>query len=338
MTPDIARLEAKHFAHPLDLAARGRVDRLVTRRPRIRKFFEALERGTEDEQYLKNLADNTRLSPEQLRWVDEVAAEAGMPTPRVLTAELVDGFDARQIRAVVAHELGHIRCQHTFYRTVAQGFGPVSALASTMPGGALLALALHWHILDWYRKSELSADRFASLVTGDLDLVQSVILRLAGGTAEQFRLQAQEYRDTVAMRKPVSGTDRVEYYASGLMVETVVATHPWPALRFVELEEWAVSSQYQCLLKGDLEGAAQQPFQRLPDTAPDEEFDENQEPLGEPVLRQAAAELSGKFKEWTTKATTPSASPPPSWYPDPNGAGQLRYWDGGKWTEHVRPL
>ncbi|MDQ6749826.1 MAG: heavy metal-binding domain-containing protein [Actinomycetota bacterium] len=28
-------------------------------------------------------------------------------------------------------------------------------------------------------------------------------------------------------------------------------------------------------------------------------------------------------------------SPPANWYSDPNAAGQLRYWDGTRWTEHV---
>ena len=27
-------------------------------------------------------------------------------------------------------------------------------------------------------------------------------------------------------------------------------------------------------------------------------------------------------------------SPPPGWYPDPQGGG-LRWWDGQRWTEHV---
>jgi uncharacterized protein YbjQ (UPF0145 family) len=28
----------------------------------------------------------------------------------------------------------------------------------------------------------------------------------------------------------------------------------------------------------------------------------------------------------------------PGWYADPQGSGQLRYWDGAAWTEHVQPM
>ena len=34
--------------------------------------------------------------------------------------------------------------------------------------------------------------------------------------------------------------------------------------------------------------------------------------------------------------TTPPT--PPGWYPDPEQAGQLRYWNGSTWTEHWSPL
>jgi hypothetical protein len=33
--------------------------------------------------------------------------------------------------------------------------------------------------------------------------------------------------------------------------------------------------------------------------------------------------------------TTPPT--PAGWYPDPEQAGQLRYWDGATWTEHRSP-
>jgi uncharacterized protein YbjQ (UPF0145 family) len=41
--------------------------------------------------------------------------------------------------------------------------------------------------------------------------------------------------------------------------------------------------------------------------------------------------------------STPPQAPPPTggtpadWYPDPNAPGQLRYWDGSRWTEHTSP-
>lgn len=34
---------------------------------------------------------------------------------------------------------------------------------------------------------------------------------------------------------------------------------------------------------------------------------------------------------------TPPESPAPGWYPDPNGSGGQRWWDGANWSDHVAP-
>ena len=47
------------------------------------------------------------------------------------------------------------------------------------------------------------------------------------------------------------------------------------------------------------------------------------EPTQEPAATQAAA------------APQPESTVPAGWYADPSGRFELRYWDGGAWTEHV---
>jgi hypothetical protein len=34
----------------------------------------------------------------------------------------------------------------------------------------------------------------------------------------------------------------------------------------------------------------------------------------------------------------PQSPAPPGWWPDPEGLGAERYWDGYRWTGHVRPV
>lgn len=371
-------LEAKHFAHPLDVSSRRRIDRLIEGRSWIKRLLEAAERKAENHYYFEHLADDTRLSPNQApsvyRQVEHVAALAGMQCPRVfldtkpevnasalgqhnpimvLNSALVDQFNERQLRAVIAHELGHIKCQHTFYKTVARGFSPIAAVAASIPGGSLVALALQWHLRDWSRKAELSSDRFSLLVTGDLEAAQSMIIQLAGGgssvgnelSTDEFRQQATQYRRASGHdRKPRTTMEKVEYYATELILNPDFKTHPWPAIRFVELEDWAASRQYALLREGRFDEADQHPFQYLPDDAPDGDIDAAvlDGSVASPVLRQAAAEVAGKWKNWSSKLAAPpdagqshSSQHAPGWYPDPSGGTQLRWWDGSAWTGDV---
>jgi hypothetical protein len=53
--------------------------------------------------------------------------------------------------------------------------------------------------------------------------------------------------------------------------------------------------------------------------------------------RQATAPSGATTREAVSPRPSGTGASPGGWYPDPHGSGQLRFWDGGQWTEHMRP-
>lgn len=54
-------------------------------------------------------------------------------------------------------------------------------------------------------------------------------------------------------------------------------------------------------------------------------------------LNRGAALPSTSLPPQGAAAPAPTAAPPAGWQPDPSVPGQLRYWDGTQWTQHVQP-
>jgi Zn-dependent protease with chaperone function len=276
-------LSGKHFMHPLDRTSMQAVIERVTG-SLVRGQIEKLMKEAEEEFFLLNLADNTRLDHSQggslYRLVVEAAEVFSMSVPHVfldttpsvqprtvggakacliIPSTAVSDLSDSQLRVVIAHELGHILCGHSFYRLLAENFEHVSKLAATVPFlGPVLSLGLQLLLFDWYRKSELSADRAALLGTQDLDAIQQTLLWFAGSqsrighelTSDGFRRQAEEFRAAIERRREGGLVDRMGYLLSGMMLQQALSPHPWPAVRLHEITQWAASDEYQRLLAG----------------------------------------------------------------------------------------
>lgn len=72
--------------------------------------------------------------------------------------ELMDDDD--EVIAVIAHELGHIKCGHVLYKTMARGVKPLIEIVTiSIPiAGKVLGSGIEAGLLTWNRCSELSAD------------------------------------------------------------------------------------------------------------------------------------------------------------------------------------
>jgi Zn-dependent protease with chaperone function len=261
-------LNADRFRHPLDLQATNTLKQVPGVDIAIRSVL-----GSVAEQffYLNNIASSVLVSEKQLPHLHKLLIEAceildleppqlyiqQNPTPNaytfamrgkqpfiVLHTSLIEMLTPEEIQAVIAHELGHLKCEHGVYLTMVN----LLVLAANMlpPWGTVLAQSLQDQMLQWVRCAEFSCDRAALLALQDPKIVMSVLMKLAGGSptiAPQLNLdafieQAKAY-DSI-------GTDRLGEMLQA--AQTAQLTHPVPVIRAREIARWASSAEYQAIL------------------------------------------------------------------------------------------
>ncbi len=148
----------------------------------------------------------------------------------VISSGTLELLDPEEQRFVLAQQLGHIMTGRTTYRTIALivlffGMGALPLLASI----ALLPFQLA--LLEWYRTSELSADRAGMLGTQDPRASLMAFLKLAGGKADGDQIDLDAYLAQAA-----------EYEMGGSAwdsvlkaLNTALREHPFHTVRVAEL-------------------------------------------------------------------------------------------------------
>ncbi len=261
-------LKADQFRHPLDLEATAALKQLPGLDMMIRNLLGPM---AEQLFYLDNIASSVLVGEQQLPHLHQLLLEACQvldleppqlyirqhPAPNaytfavrgkqpfiVLHTSLVDMLNPEEIQAVVAHELGHLKCDHGVYLTLAN---LVVLAAGQLPRlGGWIAQGLQAQILEWIRCAEFTCDRAALLVAQDPKVIASVLMKLAGGSPtlapqlnlEAFLAQARAY-------------DAVNDQLGELLKQARTAdlTHPLPVLRAREIDRWASTQTYQTLLQ-----------------------------------------------------------------------------------------
>lgn len=86
----------------------------------------------------------------------------------VVTTGLVELLDEEEMRAVVGHEVGHALSGHSVYRTILLFLTNLAVKVAWIPLGNVAIMAIVTALREWFRKSELSADRAGLLVGQDI--------------------------------------------------------------------------------------------------------------------------------------------------------------------------
>ncbi|KAK6912970.1 Peptidase M48 [Dillenia turbinata] len=184
----------------------------------------------------------------------------------VVHTSLVELLTRKELQAVLAHELGHLKCDHGVWLTVAN---ILTLGAYTIPGlGGMIAQSLEEQLFRWLRAAELTCDRAALLVSQDpkyaqlsniilfhltfhfsflQEVVISVIMKLSGGCpslADQLNVDA--FLEQARSYEKASSSPLGWYIRNAQMKQL---SHPLPVLRAREIDEWSRSQEYRFLLK-----------------------------------------------------------------------------------------
>ena len=180
------------------------------------------------------------------------AATGGSTKPYIyITSKLVEKIPTDLISTVLAHECGHIACQHYLYHSMAiqliDGIdrSPLSQIPAIR---RYLTPTLVKALLFWDRCSELSADRAAVLCDGTADKTVDVLLRLHGYeniNRTEFLKQAMDLKAFVNDSK-----------SNKLMEQmlTQAETHPRLATRAYESHGWTETEHFHSILDGTYTG------------------------------------------------------------------------------------
>jgi Zn-dependent protease with chaperone function len=261
-------LRADEFRHPVDLQATRSLQQL----PGLGLLIQNLLGSTAGEMfYLDNIASSIQINEHQLPEVYQLLVQACRildlevpqlyvrqnPVPNaytfamqgkkpfiVLHSSLLDLLEPKELQAVIAHELGHLKCNHGVYLTMAN---LLMLSTSLLPFGGLFYRALQDQLLHWLRCAEFTCDRAALLVTQDARTVISVLMKLCGGSpqlaaklnVDAFLEQARTYEEL----------DSDLWQLELKQLQTLGRTHPLPVLRAREIERWFRSNTYQQILE-----------------------------------------------------------------------------------------
>ncbi|BCM90256.1 protease HtpX [Abditibacteriota bacterium] len=269
-------LSHEAFVAPADKIALQNLQKMPVLPLLMRKFNEV---SMDQFWYVQNTANSVRCGPKQFHTIYDMMCEAceilSVPEPElyvsyspeynaytagmnrtfiVLHSALINDFSDDELRFIIGHEVGHIKCGHLLYQSMSQLLLPLLETlgTATLGMGQLVGAGLLAGFLEWVRQAEFSCDRAGLLVCQNPDVALSATMKLGCGntrfseemSTSAFLEQARSYSE---QNQGLEGLARAFLF----MLYNRYLTHPQVVFRAKGLDEWVKSGAYHRILRGD---------------------------------------------------------------------------------------
>jgi Zn-dependent protease with chaperone function len=263
-------LQAKSFLHPNDAAALKALQAIPFLGWGLRKV-NAL--GTEKATRLNRMANNILVTPRTCPQIYEMmvvcskildmpkldvfidqtpmvnACTEGVEHPMItVNSGLIELLTEEELLAVVAHEMGHAKCEHLLYHNLAVWAVKVGGYFGNL--GTTATLTAFAALYKWQRESELSADRAALLVVQDYRVVVSLLMKLSGGSRKiASQINYDDFLEQSRAFRNIANADTWNKVVN--LYNTAFQTHPFAVMRASEIVDWPQSEEYKNILNGN---------------------------------------------------------------------------------------
>ena len=272
-------IDPKHFQHPLDMAAVNNLAKVKGMDLFTKKFMEL---GLEKIMHIQNIGSCLRVSETQVPSVWKVYKEAcdvleidppdlfieNSPFPNaytygytnpfvVVTTGLIKDFNPDELMFILGHELGHVKCGHTLYNTMAENLTMIISYISemTLGIGQLVTMGIQLALLEWSRKAEFSADRAGLLAVQSIDAASSSLSKLLAPSKEIWQeINMEDIHKQAEEFEKLSDDDLNKIYK---FFSTLQQTHPWTILRTKEINDWVKEGDFETVMSMDPEKLAE---------------------------------------------------------------------------------
>jgi len=259
-------INAREYYHEQDREALETLKSIPGFTPALKAFMKVFN---EKMMHGLNMSSKIRLGPKQYpevyAYLPPVCAALGIDEPEfylemdpypnaytygdsqvfiTVTSGLLEHMEEDEIKAVVAHECGHVACRHVLYHTMAS---LILHGGSSLLGLGLFTVPLQLALFHWQRCSEFSCDRAAAIYMKGADSVIDTMIRLAGGKKdltskidkELYLRQAEDYSQMVG----TSAWNKTLQY-----LVLMNRTHPFLSVRAAEIKKWCDTDYFRRLL------------------------------------------------------------------------------------------
>lgn len=256
-------INPREYYHEQDRKALEALKSIPGFTPALKAFMKIMN---ENMMHGVNMATKIRLGPNQLpeiyHLLPPICEKLGIAEPELylemnpvpnaytygdtqvfitVTSGLLECMEEDEIKAVLAHECGHIACHHVLYHTMGN---MILNGGATFLNLGIFAVPLQLAFSHWERCSEFSCDRAAAVCMGGYDSVVEVMIRLAGGPKsitdkidkQLYLEQAVEYQQLVG---DSAWNKTLQYLA------LMNSSHPFTAVRASEVKKWCESERFE---------------------------------------------------------------------------------------------